>query len=126
VRVVDAFDGGALAGGVIDADAGVPPLRVTVIVARLAVSLTEYWDALKASAPAVSLSAIVKTAVLWPPRAAPLGLDSVRMTVSFSSSTVSARIGTVKVRLVWPSAKVKTPVTVLKSTPTVAVPAPAV
>ena len=57
-----------------------------------------------------SLSTMVRTAVLRVPRVAPpVGLERVRMTVSLGSSRASSMIGIVKVRVVWPAAKVKVP-----------------
>jgi hypothetical protein len=53
---------------------------------------------------------MVSTAVAWLPSVAPpVGLLSVRLIVSLPSTTVSLMIGTVKVLLVSPAAKVNVP-----------------
>src|SRR4051812_45247487 len=71
-----------------------------------------------------SLSAILSVALdRGPMSALPVGLVSERWIVSFGSRIESLRIGTVKLLLVWPSAKFNVPLTLVKSAPSVALPA---
>ena len=99
-----------------------PPVRLTVMVAKVSFSLFVKLLAKKFKRPCrKSLSMIVSEAVAMdvgvPPGsfAPPVALVRISATFSSNSTRASLAIGTWKVRTVWPGAKLSVPRTGVKS-----------
>ena len=100
----------------------VPPVRVTVTVAVPAFSI--WLNAATLKPMRLSLSTIVTVAFVNPSRAGAVEALVARPTVNrrIPSARRLSRIGTVKLALNWPTAKLRFVLTAVKSVPANAVP----